>query len=125
MGVPRRNRPGELLGLIGGDAESVRWDLESEAVDAPAGVDVKGPYVQGRPNARFVYLSWGTVSAPLTGTVAIFRRAKLWLDGVAPDVMVAHTVGDLVARLGPLPPRRMPGCPVRVGVTAAIEWSAG
>ncbi len=122
VGVPRRNRPGELLGLIGGDAESVAWDLDCEAVDTPAGVDVKGLYVQGRPNARFVYLSWGTVDAD--GAFTMFRRAKLWLDGVGPDVMVAaRRSGTLVARLGL---RDACGNPVCASVRPpAIEWSAG
>jgi hypothetical protein len=99
VAVQRRNHPQELLGLVAGDAPSARWDLDCEVVDTPGGVDVKGPYVQGRPDARFIYLSWGTVGAD--GAFTMFRRAKLWLDGVAPDVMTAaRRSGTLVGRLG-------------------------
>jgi hypothetical protein len=121
VGVQRRNRPGELLGLVGGDAASARWDLDCDVVDTAAGVDVKGPYVQGRPNERFVYLSWGTVDAD--GVFTMFRRAKLWLDGVAPEVMdAARRSGTLVGRLG-----LRDGCgnPVCASVRPPrIEWSA-
>ncbi len=121
VAVQRRNRPGELFGLVGGDAASARWDLECDVVDTPAGVDVKGRFVQGRPNQRFVYLSWGTVDAD--GGFAMFRRAKLWLDSVPPDVMgAARRSGTLVGELGL---RDAWGNPLCASVRPPrIEWSA-
>jgi hypothetical protein len=91
-------------------------------VDTAAGVDVKGPYVQGRPNERFVYLSWGTVDAE--GVFTMFRRAKLWLDGVAPEAMgAARRSGTLMGRLGL---RDACGNPLCASVRPPqIEWSAG
>jgi hypothetical protein len=61
-------------------------------------VDLKGPYIQGPPGGRFIYLNWGTVDAP--GTFTMFRRAKLRLDAVPADVLrSAHEQGTLVARV--------------------------
>ena len=99
VGVQRRGRPGELLDLSPGDAPSVEWCLDCDVVETPAGVDLKGPYIQGRPNERFIYLSWGTVDPD--GTFTMFRRAKLWLDCIDAGVLeAASRSGRLNARLG-------------------------
>lgn len=66
--VQRRNRRDELLDLYRPDAPSANWTLQCSATATPHGFDLKGPYVQGRPNARFIYLSWGTVDTPGTFT---------------------------------------------------------
>jgi Family of unknown function (DUF5990) len=57
----------------------VRWLLEARLVQGP---DMRGPYVHGRPGARFLYLSW-------LHSNKMFRRAKLMLDAVPADVLVA------------------------------------
>ena len=88
----------------------------------PDGIDITGPYVQGRPGDRFVYLSWGTVDDG--GAFTMFRRAKLMLSAID------HTTLDAAARKGRLL--------ARVRLTDArgealcarvrppyIEWSAG
>src|SRR5690242_20317198 len=80
VGVQRRDRRDELLDLVRGDAPSARWTLDCVVARTPTGVDLRGPYIQGRPGGRFVYLSWGTVDAD--GMFCLFRRAKLWLDAV-------------------------------------------
>lgn len=109
VGVQRKDRPGEILGLHPGDAASAAWDLEVDAARKETGWDFRGPYVQGRPGGRFVYLSWGTVDGD--GAFAMFRRAKLWFDGVAPDVMEAAAGnGLLLARLGLTDARGEPLC---------------
>jgi len=106
VAVPRRGRPGELLGLTPASAPSARWELPCTV----AGSDVKGPYVQGRPGGRFVYLSWGTVD-PATGAFSLFRRAKLLLDAVPPDVLaVAADQGVLVGRVGLTDAKGNPTC---------------
>jgi hypothetical protein len=98
VGVQHRNRRGQLLGLVPGDAPSVTWDLECMAVASPAGVDLKGPQIQDRPGTRFIYLAWGT--ADDDGNFALFRRAKLQLDAVPADVIQSAVErGVLVGRL--------------------------
>jgi Family of unknown function (DUF5990) len=121
VGVQRRNRRDELLGLVPGDAPSATWTMEATAKRSSGGVDLLGPYIQGGPGGRFIYLSWGTVDDG--GAFTLFRRAKLWLDAVPPPVL-AHAVelGRLVGRLG-LTDRK--GNPLCAGVRSpVIEWSA-
>ncbi|WP_239089672.1 DUF5990 family protein [Sphaerimonospora thailandensis] len=121
VGVQRRARPHELLGLYRGDAPEVVWELEATAMVKESGWDLRGPYVQGRPGGRFVYLSWGMVDD--AGTFSMFRRAKLWFDAVPPDVLdAAVKAGLLVGRLGLTDSRGQPLCAaVRPPL---IEWSA-
>lgn len=127
VAVQRRNRPAELLDPQPGDAATATWTLEctttAGAAD-PAGatpVDVRGPYVQGRPGGRFVYLSWGTVDGP--GDFTMFRRAKLMLDAVPAEVLTtAARQGLLVGRLGLTDGRGNPLC-ARV-VPPRITWTS-
>jgi hypothetical protein len=121
VGVQRRNRPGELLGLVPGDAPSATWTVDCSAVRSPTGVDLKGPYIQGGPGSRFIYLSWGTVGG--AEDFMLFRRAKLWLDAIPPTVIDRALELDLlVGRLGLTDRKGNPLCAaVRPPV---IEWSA-
>ncbi|MFD3703179.1 DUF5990 family protein [Nocardia sp. NPDC058658] len=95
VGVQRKNRPQELLDLQRGDSETVTWTVEC-TVDA---ADVHGPYIQGRPGERFLYLSWAAIDD--TGTPSMFRRAKLMLADVPAETLAAAAEsGVLEARLG-------------------------
>src|SRR5262245_33560027 len=85
VGVQGRNGRDELLGLLPGDAPAATWTLDCTAAETTQGIDVKGPHVQGPPGGRFIYLSWGTVDE--ASGFAMFRRAKLWLDAIPPDVL--------------------------------------
>ncbi|MFE2587186.1 DUF5990 family protein [Streptomyces sp. NPDC059378] len=121
VGVQRRERPTELLALQPGNASRASWTLECTTIASPTGTDIKGPYVQGRPGGRFIYLSWGTVDD--TGTFTMFRRAKLMLDAIPADTLDAAThSGLLIARLGLTDARGNPLC-ARV-VPPAITWTA-
>lgn len=122
VGVQRRDRRTELLDPHPGDAHSATWELEVTATATATGWDLRGPYVQGRPGSRFVYLSWGTVDDG--GVFEMFRRAKLLFDAIGPDVLDAALSGGLlVARLGLTDARGHPLCAaVRPPL---IEWSAG
>jgi len=84
-------------------------------------VDLRGPYIQGAPGGRFIYLSWGTVDG--AHTFKLFRRAKLWLDAVPTDTLDrALEFGVLVGRLGLTDGKGNPLCAaVRPPL---IEWSA-
>jgi hypothetical protein len=122
VGVQRRNKRDELLGLVRGDAPAATWVLDCDAVPSPDGsADLRGPYIQGSPGGRFIYLSWGTVDD--AGGFTLFRRAKLWLDAVPPGVLAqAGDQGVLVARLGLTDAKGNPLCAaVRPPL---IEWSA-
>ncbi|MFE5922292.1 DUF5990 family protein [Streptomyces sp. NPDC056468] len=82
---------------------------------------MKGPHVQGRPGARFIYLSWGTVDE--FGAFTMFRRAKLMLDAVPDEILDASArTCLLVGRLGLTDARGGPLC-ARV-VPPHITWTA-
>jgi hypothetical protein len=95
VGVQRKKRPDELLDLQPGDAAEAVWTFEC-SVD---GADVRGPYIEGPPGGRFIYLSWVTVDGD--GRFTMFRRAKLMLGDVPADVLEsAKSSGTLIGSLG-------------------------
>ncbi|RPF25563.1 hypothetical protein EDD96_7086 [Streptomyces sp. Ag109_G2-6] len=99
VAVHPRARDGQPLAPQPGDAPSAFWTLDCTARRAPAGVDLTGPWIQGRPGQRFIYLTWNGTDA--TGTTTTFRRAKLMLDAVDPSVAeAALDRGLLIARVG-------------------------
>lgn len=125
VGVQRKDRPGELLGLLPGDAPSASWTLDCTATASASasadGVEISGPYVQDRLGGRFVYLSWGTVDE--NGLFSMFRRAKLMFADIGADTLeAAARSGHLTARLPLSDAKGQPLCArVRPPV---IEWSA-
>ncbi|MEU1198722.1 DUF5990 family protein [Streptomyces sp. NPDC005813] len=122
VAVQRRTRRDELLDPQPGDATSATWTLRCTVAAAPTGTDVKGPYIQGGPGERFIYLSWGTVGEQ--GTFTMFRRAKILLGAVPADVLdTAVRTGLLVGRLGLTDAHGCPLC-ARV-VPPVITWTAG
>ena len=80
----------EPHGLVPGDADRAEWVAEVRT----DGGDFRGPAVQGRKGARFIYLTWGTYTG---GTFTMFRRAKLMLDDLpqrADEVIVEVHLTD-------------------------------
>jgi hypothetical protein len=120
-GIQRRDHPDDLLGLTPGDAPMASWTFDATATPAANGIDITGPYIQGRPGARFIYLSWGTVDDD--GAFTMFRRAKLWLDAIDPATLDAvHRYGSLLASLNLTDTKGHPLCAaVRPPL---IRWSA-
>jgi hypothetical protein len=114
----------EPVGPVRGDAASARWEVDVRAVVGDDGAfDVRGPAVQGKKGDRFLYLTWGDVGAP--GSFAMFRRAKLMIADIEPQLLAdaARADGVLVAAL-PLTDER--GCPRCARVTPpVISWRAG
>jgi hypothetical protein len=121
VGVQRGRDPVELLGLTSADLDSANWSFECKAVLTTSGVDLKGNCIQGRPGGRFIYLCW--VTADAADTLTLFRRAKLMLDAVPPQVIqTAFDQGRLVGRLGLTDVKGNPLCAsVRPPM---ITWSA-
>ncbi|WP_308401450.1 DUF5990 family protein [Streptomyces sp. AP-93] len=81
-----------------GDAASATWTLECTTTVSSCGINVKGPYVQGR--RRSVHLPvMGAVDE--AGAFTMFRRAKLMIDGLPAEVLdTAAQTGLLVGSLG-------------------------
>ncbi len=74
VGLQVKRDPSEL---VPGDADAAEWITEIETIDG----DFRGPAVQGKRGARFVYLTWGTLE---DGEFSMFRRAKLMLGDLPP-----------------------------------------
>jgi hypothetical protein len=121
VGLQRRKRRDELLGLVAGDAPLATWTVDCTVVSSLAGLDWRGPFIQGSAGGQFIYLSWGTVDE--NNSFTLFRRAKLWLDAVPPEVVErALATGLLVGRLGLTDRKGKPLCAaVRPPL---IQWSA-
>ena len=109
VAVQGRKGREDLYGLVPADGERARWDLDCEVLSPPPAADLRGPQILGPPGRRFVYLTWGVLDD--TGVFTMFRRAKVWLDGVPGDVMhTACTTGLLVGELGLRDERGWPVC---------------
>lgn len=83
----------EPVSLVPADAPTAVWRMDLDL--GPRGY--RGPWVQGRPGERFVYLTW------LSGPDAVmFRRLKVWLPEPAreDDLVLSLELTD--ARGGPL-----------------------
>ncbi len=93
-------RRDDLLGLRPGSAATAVWTLEATTVPGQAGTDIKGPFIQGRPGARFICLSWGTVDD--TGGFTMFpagkadaRRHRPGHPRFRPAIRIPHRAPDL------------------------------
>lgn len=117
VGIQLRRDP---FGLVRGDADEARWEVDVDVVELEDSFDFRGPAVQGKRGERFMYLTWGNVSA--AGEFEMFRRAKLMLNRVDPQLMrSAARHGHLEARLGLTGDDGGPRC-ARVD-PPAIAWS--
>lgn len=117
VGIQRRRDPVELVRADGAEA---RWEITVDVVDRDGSIDFRGPEVQGKPGERFVYLTWGEVEP--VGHFHMFRRAKVMLSRVAPELIAAALAsGTLVASIDLTGPDGGPRC-ARVD-PPAITWT--
>jgi hypothetical protein len=116
VGMQRKSPSHHLDGVVPADMEAPVWTAECKV----KGADVLGPHIQGRPGGRFIYLQW--VGRDESGNHAMFRRAKLMLDGVPADIWAtALESGQLTGTVHLTDGKGMPRCAaVR---PPAIEWS--
>lgn len=75
LGIQRAK---EVVDVVPGDAPQAVFDFTVNVVPIDTGLDFRGPFVHGKRNERFLYLSWGQVHAD--GRFEMFRRAKLHLS---------------------------------------------
>jgi hypothetical protein len=122
VAVQARDKPGELLDPVRGDAAGAVWEVGVEPFTNKQGLrTLRGRHVQDGIGGRFVYLSWNEVGDD--GGYRMFRRAKLMLSGIPEDVFEAGIAsGTLRARV-PLTDAK--GQPVSARlVPPTVEWSA-
>jgi hypothetical protein len=87
------------------------WVLDVQRV----GSDLRGPYVHGRAGGRFLYLSWQRQGS------GMFRRAKLVLGVLTPELLDRAERSGLAGRLSLAMPD---GSPVCAAVhPPRIQWS--
>jgi len=113
----------EPVGLVRGDADRARWELDVRTVTVDGQIDLRGPAVHGKKGERFLYLTWGDVGP--NGSFGMFRRAKLMFGDIEPELLAAAAADDgvLVASL-PLTDEK--GCPRCARVKPpAIAWRLG
>jgi len=79
-------------GLVAGDAPSAEWHVDVGIVDDDGTYDFRGPAVHGTRGERFIYLTWGDVTAD--GGFTMFRRAKLMLGDIDPALIRAGLERD-------------------------------
>jgi hypothetical protein len=121
VGIQRRNRPEDVVDLFAADSPAAVWTFDATVVAGLPEPDIRGPYIQGSPGQRFIYLSWGTVDPESRFTM--FRRAKLMLADIAPDIVAAaQNLGQLTARLTLTDAKGHPVC-ARVK-PPAVQWTA-
>jgi hypothetical protein len=118
VGVQRK---ADVVGRVPVDAATATWDIEVTSREVDGLLDVGGPWVHGRPGARFLYLSWGAVGEG--DRFAMFRRAKLLFGDIPTPVLRAAHDGEgvLVGRLGLSDEHGRPTC-ARVR-PPDIRWS--
>ncbi|GIM93972.1 DUF5990 family protein [Paractinoplanes toevensis] len=92
VGVQRKS---SVVSWVPATAPSAVWDLDVDVREIDELLDVGGPFVHGRPGARFIYLSWGNVDG---STFVMFRRAKLMFADI-PTAMLRAAFEDPDASL--------------------------
>ncbi|WCN84307.1 DUF5990 family protein [Micromonospora sp. LH3U1] len=117
VGVQRK---AEVVDQVPADAAEATWCFEVSSREIDGKLDVGGPWVHGRPGARFLYLSWGAVTDE---GFAMFRRAKLMFTDIPTELLrAAHEdSGMLVGRVGLTDATGGPLC-ARVH-PSAIAWT--
>ena len=111
------------VGLVRADARRATWPAAVRIVGADAGaLDFRGPAVHGTRGERFLYLTWGQVGTD--GSFAMFRRAKLMLDRIDPELVrrAARDGTELSATVDLTDDHGCPRC-ARVD-PPAISWHA-
>jgi Family of unknown function (DUF5990) len=125
VGVQRRG-PGDagaaVVDRVRAHAGSATWRLDVASREVDGLLDVGGPWVHGRPGARFLYLAWGAVDGD---AFAMFRRAKLMFGDVPAALLRAAHDGPaaLVVRVRLTDPDGSPAC-ARLR-PPQVSWTVG
>ncbi len=92
VGIQVRREPAQL---IRADAAQARWTFDIEIIHSDGLIDFRGPAVHGTRGERFVYLTWGDVGD--ADEFEMFRRAKLMLNRIEPEILESATRTETLA----------------------------
>jgi hypothetical protein len=82
VGIQRKR---EVIEITPGDVSEAVFEFPVEIKEKDGALQFHGPFVQRRLPEQYVYLSWGEVKQP--GRFHMFRRAKLHLTTISPDLI--------------------------------------
>jgi len=82
VGLGRYTYP---VGLVPGDTEDAVWRIEVRVAKRDGGLDYRGSQVDGKRGNRHIYINW--LNRELGGELRLFRRGKIVLDGLDPDLV--------------------------------------
>jgi hypothetical protein len=112
---------GELVGAVVSKGLDLRFDFEVRAKLGPdGGVRLLGPFVQGPPSARFVYICIGTYAGQTASPWS--RRAKVPLTGIDWAMIEAGAGNPLAASYNGT---MKDGSPAAATVKLIRPWSRG
>jgi hypothetical protein len=120
VGIQLGKEPCEL---VRADSQTSSWTIPIEVVAREGGLDFRGAAVQGRPGARFVYLTWGDVAED--GSLTMFRRAKLMLADLEPLIAGAGDTRQVIARVDLTDECGGPRCARLTPPAMTLEQAAG
>ncbi|HEX3824703.1 MAG TPA: DUF5990 family protein [Mycobacteriales bacterium] len=122
VGVQRRGDAMQVLDPVAGDAAAAEWTVECAVRETAYGLDFTGPYVQGPPGQRFIYLSWLSDHGP--GPLGMFRRGKIRLDAL-PEPVLQHAIsgGTIEVEVRLTDDKGNPAC-ATIG-PPAVAWRIG
>jgi hypothetical protein len=108
-------------GLVPADARRAQWETTIQVRDADGVPAFRGAAVNGPPRERFLYLTW--IGRKGRAAPAMFRRAKLRLDAIPPEVLAKSLRSGLL--VGKLDLTAADGMPVCASVRPpGIVWSS-
>ena len=118
VGVGRYTDP---LGLVPADSTDIEWRVPVRIVKKDAGLDFRGPQVDGKRGDRHIYLNW--LNREPAGELRMFRRGKVMLEGLDPDLVErAESTGVAVSCTISLSNDR--GLPTTMRFRAAdLDWA--
>lgn len=82
VGLGRYTDP---VGLVPGDTEDAVWRIVVRVARRQGELDYRGPQVDGKRGNRHIYINW--LNREIGGELRLFRRGKIMLDGLDPDLI--------------------------------------
>ena len=115
-------RAAEAIDLVPANAPTASFTIPVRLeTDTESRRDFRGPFVHGKPGARFLYLVWGDLAED--GSFDMVQRLKIGLSGLDDTVIAAARQPGVVLQ-GSLSLTDQKGRPISASVPAGwIDWA--